>query len=111
METSLTALSHHRQQCETYVLENTNVNRPTFIIKRYDEKRRPNASVGQEDFVEGSATAQLATEASKQLAAGDTFTHEFNSVFGSETFIIHSPDSVLAQGDYFKQPVKFIKQV
>lgn len=95
----------------SYVFENITVNRPTFIIKRYDEARNPSASVGIDDFVEGSAVVQLATSSTKELAAGDTFSDTFDQGLGAENFIIHSVDQTLTQGDYRKQPIRFIKKL
>lgn len=93
-----------------YVAEQISLSRPANVIKRYDQVRNPNGAVGQEDFVTGSATLQLATSSSKQLRVGDTFPATFDDITGSETFWLTSVDQPESQGDYKKQSVQFQKK-
>ena len=46
---------------DTFVADNISVNRPTKAIKRTQELGEPSGSVGVADFVEGSATLQIAS--------------------------------------------------
>ncbi len=94
----------------TYVLENVTVNRPSHMIKRYNQIRQPNGSVGIDDFVEASAVAQLATITSTLLRNGDTFSDTFDAALGAETFIVAGADQPESQGEYKKQSLKFIKK-
>lgn len=94
----------------SYVFENISVNRPTNVIKRHNEVNEPNGSVGQNGFVEGTATVQLAIAATVLPLPGDTFTVTLDATVGSEVFIIHAVGQPEAQADYFKASLSFIKK-
>lgn len=94
----------------SYVAEQISVNRPANVLKRKNEVGNPNGAVGQEDFVTGSATVQLADSTSKQLRVGDTFPAIFDTDLGSENYWITSADQPESQSDYKKQSVQFQKK-
>ena len=97
------------------VLENITINRSAFVIRRYNETRQPNGSVGVEDFPEGTATAQLATTSSLYIHVGDlipfTGASQLDSNIGDEYYIVTKADQPEAQGDYKKQSISLIKRI
>lgn len=95
----------------TYILENITLTRPSKVLKRYDQIGGPSGSVGVPDFVEGSATAQLAATTTKQLRAGDFFTDTFDTDLGPETFIVNSPEQPETYDGIKKMSIKLIKKM
>lgn len=93
-----------------FVADNISVNRPSKSIKRTNELGEPSGSVGVADFVEGSATLQLATGSVAEPQAGQTFTITFDATIGSETFYIMSPGRVEQKDSEKKINVTFIKK-
>ena len=93
-----------------YVADNISVNRPSKTIKRTNELGEPSGSVGVPDFVEGSATLQLATGSTVEPPAGQTFAATFDSVIGAETFFVMSPGRVEQKDSEKKINITFIKK-
>lgn len=91
------------------VMENISVSRKLREGSRYDEVGKPNGSWGVQDFAEGSAVAQLATGASSYLQEGDGFATTFDSVLGSESFVLTGVDTPEEQLGYKKQSLRFKK--
>ena len=94
----------------TYVAEQIEVRRPSFVIERRDQLNKPNGQVIDEDFVTGTATLQLATGATVIPQIGQTFQETFVAAIGAETFILSEIGQPEAQGDAKKVPVSFRKK-
>jgi hypothetical protein len=94
----------------TYVFEQLQITRPTNVIRRKDQTGQPNGSVGQPDFVTGTATVQIPTSASNGILPGDTFTDTFDSSLSAETFILSEIGQPEEQTAYKKFTVQFIKR-
>jgi hypothetical protein len=107
--TSWTALTN----AAAVKLENITVRRPQRNVKVYDEIGKPQDSYGVDDFVEGSATAQLSKDPSTTttvaLQPGDAFSTTFDFSIGAENFVVTSADAPQAQLEYFKQNISFQK--
>lgn len=101
---------------DTYVADNINVRRPTKLIKRTNEIGEPSGSVGVPDFIEGSATFQLATSSTKEPVAGkkvicdNAINAYLDTTIGSETFFIHSVERVEGKDNEKKFNVSLIKK-
>jgi hypothetical protein len=95
------------------ILENISVNRPTRQVNVYDEVGKPTDSFAVDDFVTGSATAQIAKDSGSVTTAalqpGDAFSTTFDASIGQENFIVTSADQPFAQLDYFKQSIQYKK--
>src|SRR6266540_2244455 len=70
----------------TYVAEQIEVRRPTFIIERRNQLNQRSGQVIDDDFVTGTATLQLATGATAIPTNGMTFSTTFEAA--AETFIV-----------------------
>ncbi len=73
-----------------YAADNININRPTKAVDRTNQLGEPSGSVGIADFVTGSATLQLAADATAEPTNGLTFTVTFDAGIGAETFYLSS---------------------
>lgn len=71
-----------------YVATNIEIRRPEQAIKRYNQLGEPSGSVGIADFVEGTATLQLATTSTVIPVQGLEFSATFIVSVGSETFYL-----------------------
>lgn len=96
-----------------YILENLSINRPQYTQKRYNEARVPNASIGVDDFVEGTAVVQIQYAATARIANGDAFNTVLSDSPGgtAEGFKVTGCDTPEAQGDIKKQSVRLEKIV
>lgn len=92
-----------------YVLENFDPVRPSYVDKRYDQSRNPSGAIGTDDFVEGSATAQLQYAATVELDCGDAFTTHRNGNNAVESFVVINVDSPETQGQIRKQTFRYQK--
>ena len=104
---------------DTFVADNITVNRPTKLIKRTDQLGEPSGSVGVPDFVEGSATLQIAssstllTQAGDQIICDGTVNAKLDASTGgagSETFFVHSVGEPFTKDGETKLNISFIKK-
>ncbi len=92
----------------TYVAEQIEVRRPTFVIERRNQLNQPSGQVIDDDFVAGTATLQLATGATAIPANGMTFSTTFEAA--AETFIISEVGQPEEQGAEKKVTISFRKK-
>lgn len=93
-----------------YVADNISVNRPTKEIERTNQIGEPSGSVGVAGFVSGSATLQLASGATVEPTAGQTFAVTFDSGIGAETFFVTSPSRAETKDGEIKLNITFKKK-
>lgn len=95
----------------TYVAENFEVSEPTFKVERRDEINAPNGQYIGPDFINGSATLQLATSSTAIPALGDTFATKPRAAdVANTTFAISEVGIPEEQGAIKKVPIKFVKK-
>src|SRR4051812_34676785 len=94
-------------------LESITLSRPMREVNVYDESAKPSDSYGIEDFVTGTATAQIAKDNSSVTTAGllpsDAFSTQFEASIGQENFVVTNVGQPYAQLEYFKQNIQFKK--
>ena len=91
------------------ILEVNSAERTQYTQRRYDEVRNPNGAFGQDEFVEFSATYQLANATSQYIQTGDAFTTTLPSSAGgntNESFVCISAGSPEEQGGIRKQSLR-----
>lgn len=89
-----------------YILESWSPTRPQYVQKRYDETRKPNGALGQDDFVEASALVQLAYAATPLVSNGDAFTTARRGGGANESFVFINVDEPEEQAGVRKQPAR-----
>lgn len=94
-----------------YILEQHSPSRPQKVVKTYNEAGAPNGAVGTDDFVEGSATVQLANVLTNPVATGDAFTTKQRGTGTSESFVVINADEPENQLDVRKQSIRVQKIV
>jgi len=92
----------------TYVAEQIEVRRPTFVIERRNQLNQPSGQVIDDDFVTGTATLQLATGSTAIPTNGQSFTETFGAA--SETFLISEVGQPEEQGGEKKVTISFRKK-
>jgi hypothetical protein len=95
-----------------YILESFSPTRGQSVLKRKDESGLPNGALGVDDFVEGSATVQLAQVATPLVDTGDAFTTVRRGASGAaESFVVINADEPEEQNGIRKQSIRIHKLV
>lgn len=87
-----------------YVCDDFNLSKPTKPIRRTNEEGKPSGSIHVEDVVSGSATLQLAIEATRVPGNGDTFVHK------TVNYFVTNVDEPYEKEGYRKVNIKFEKK-
>lgn len=93
----------------TYVLESFSVERPSRVVRQYNEVNQPQASFATDDFNTVSVTLQVAN-VSLPVALYDAFTVKQDGAT-AESWWATSVSTPESQGEYRKQTVQFQKLV
>jgi len=89
----------------TYVAEDLSFNRPTVKTDRRDEVNEPSDRILNTDFEEGTATLQLAAEATAIPTGGMTFTRD------AVVYVITEVGEVINHADFMKVTIGFYKRL
>jgi uncharacterized protein with NAD-binding domain and iron-sulfur cluster len=89
-----------------YVFENINLSRPDKVLKRPNQISSSNGWDMVTDQAEGSATMQIATSATTWPRSGAYFEEDLG--YGTERWVIHSPQQPFEMDGYWKQNVSLI---